>query len=402
MTKEEFRLLLDKYLQQQLSDKELADFFLLLEQPGHEQAIKEALDQDFINSPFSDLSKPEQALHSYDTFKRLIAKKTPNAASPVRRLHYLRTAWFRYAAAIILLLGGVTYLWVSGKKTEQTLANSNKANQAAPATDIAPGSDKAVLTLSDGSTILLDSATNGTLAKQGGTQVVKLADGTLAYQVSASPDTKVFYNTMETRRGGKYRLILPDGSKVWLNSSSSIRYPNVFAGQERNVEITGEAYFEIAKDASKPFKVISGGMAVQVLGTEFNIMAYADEGAIRTTLVNGSVLITKKGQSKQLNPGEQLSIGNAPGGLMVSRPDLEEVLAWKNGLFNFKSADIYTVMRQLSRWYDIDVRYEGKAPAVQIIGKMDRGLNLADILEFLAKMEIKFRMEGRTIIVAGT
>jgi len=388
-----------------MSEKELADFFLLLEQSGHEHTIKEALDRHFQDPAFAGLSKPGQPMHSYEAFKQLLVQKTTPAtapaAVPVRRLHYLKTAWFRYAAAIILLLGVATYFWLTVKGPEQELARDHGGNTAAPLTDIGPGSDKATLTLSDGSTILLDSATNGTLAKQGGTQVVKLADGSLAYQPGESPDTKVFYNTMETRRGGKYRLILPDGSKVWLNSASSIRYPNVFSGHERKVEITGEAYFEIAKDVHQPFKVSNGEMVVQVLGTEFNINTYIDESAVKTTLVSGSVVISKGGQSKQLNAGEQLSIGNGSDRLLVSKPDLDEVLAWKNGLFNFKSADIYTVMRQLSRWYDIDVKYEGNAPGLKINGKMDRGLKLSEIIEFLGKMEIKFKMEGRTIIVTG-
>ena len=322
--------------------------------------------------------------------------------APVRRMYSPRK--WGWTAAVLLVLGAGAYLWTVYKKGEAPVAI---ARQAA---DIAPGGNKAMLTLADGSTIMLDSATNGALAIQGGTQVLKM-DGSLTYNtVPASPLTgeEVQYNTIRTPRGGQYQLILQDGSKVWLNAASSLRYPVSFSGKERRVEVEGEAYFEIENNKNAPFFVEANGTEVRVLGTAFNINAYADEGAVTATLLQGSILVMphagKKENSALLKPGEQAFIDQAGGSSMNKRitiktPDTDEVVAWKNGLFQFNEANLEVIMRQLARWYDVDVSFKGEMPKATFRGKIPRNVNISQVLKILEFSDVHFNIEGNRIIV---
>lgn len=320
----------------------------------------------------------------------------------VRPLHAARRKWLAVAAACILLTGAaymLTHQWNQSVKPSPSIARSPW---------IAPGGDKAILTLGNGSRIILDSAADGTLAEQGATKIVKLANGRLAYQLAGNQDqatVKVLYNTMETPRGGVYQLTLPDGTRVWLNSASSIRYPNVFTGPKRAVEVTGEAYFDVARDEAKPFVVSSRGMQVQVLGTEFNLMAYTDEEAIRTTLVNGSIKVVSGGASKLIKPDEQAVLRPDSAQLHIARlnvvkANLNEVLAWKDGNFRFYSTKITDIMRQLARWYDVDIVYQGAPPQDDfycVISKKQYASQILDILE--QTDNVHFKIDGRKIIV---
>jgi transmembrane sensor len=276
--------------------------------------------------------------------------------------------------------------------------NDNKQLQ----TDIAPGGDKAVLTLSDGSTILLDNAQNGNVAQQGNTKVIKLDNGQLAYSPSRSKmglGGEVLYNTIATPKGGQYQIVLPDGTRVWLNAASSIKFPTVFSGATRNVEMTGEVYLEIAKSAKQPFSVTTGKTTIQVLGTSFNINAYSDEEAEKTTLIEGKVKVLKGNSEAILLPGQQAQITQQK--LSVVRDaDIEKVMAWKNGLFNFNGAGVEEVMRQLSRWYDIEVVYEKDVPDIEFIGKMSKNVSLSGVLKGLEGAGVHFRIEkGRKLII---
>jgi transmembrane sensor len=326
----------------------------------------------------------------------------------IHRVHFLKTAWFRYAAAIILIvgLGTAAYLWNTGKKDDQSLANGNKQLQA----DIPPGGEKAILTLADGSKIILDSAANGSLAQQGNAQVVKLANGQIAYNLKGLAEGAVMMNTMSTPNGGQYRLTLPDGTKVWLNAASSITYPAVFVGKQRNVKIEGEVYFEVAKNKQKPFIIdIDGKSTVQVLGTSFNINSYENEADIKTTLVEGSIKLFGAGTSGSraqfaiLKPGQQAIVASSASISVISNADTEKALAWKKGWFNFNGLDLKAVMRQLERWYDIKVQYEGNIPEVRFRGEMDKGVSLSEILNIFSSLDfqIKARLEGRTLIISG-
>lgn len=270
---------------------------------------------------------------------------------------------------------------------------------------IAPGGDKAVLTLSDGSKIILDHAKNGVLAKQAGVSIQKTSDGKLLYAFSNSDNLnsseipeKIVYNKIETPVGGKYQVNLPDGSKVWLNSASSLRFPALFTGNTREVELNGEAYFDVAKNKHKPFKVITKDQIVEVLGTQFNINSYSDEKTFKTTLIEGSVKIIYKDKVVLLEPGQQFQPNAA--NVKVVEAVTEEVIAWKNGYFLFKDEDIESIMRKVARWYNVEVSYSGDIPHVGFGGKISRSKNIAEVLDVLQLTNaVHFKVEGRRITV---
>ena len=227
---------------------------------------------------------------------------------------------------------------------------------------------------------------------------MKIDTATVAYKSTDENSQPTTYNTLSTPNGGQYQLILPDGSKVWLNASSSIHFPTVFKGNERDVTVTGEVYFEVAKNAAMPFKITVKDMEVQVLGTHFDIMAYDDENAMRTTLLEGSVKVTKGSVNRMLVPGQQSIINELPD-IKVADADLEEVMAWKNGLFQFNGLDIQTVMRQISRWYDVDVVYEGKIPTGHFTGVVNRSNDISQVLKIMQAGGVRFKMDGRKLVV---
>ncbi|MBO9152401.1 FecR family protein [Chitinophaga sp. GCM10012297] len=309
-----------------------------------------------------------------------------------------RTRWWAAAAVLLALLSAGAYLF--NRQPRQIVSLKPAADTVHH--EIRPGGNKAVLTLANGSTIVLDEAADGTLAQQGGTNVVKLGNGQLAYVGDGGEVSASVYNTIATPRGGQYRIALSDGTQVWLNAASSIRYPAVFGGSERRVEITGEAYFEVAKDEKRPFTVqINKSTEINVLGTHFNVNAYEDESNIRTTLLEGKVSVAVFGKQNILKPGQQGTViyGNSGGAVQVKEVDTGEAVAWKEGMFSFKNADLRAVMRQLSRWYDVEVAYEGGNSNAVFEGKIQRELNLADVLDALRKNNVQFRIEGRKIIV---
>lgn len=306
------------------------------------------------------------------------------------------------AASALTATIGIT-LW-SLKRHQPATTN---AVAATPATnDVQPGGNKATLTLADGRTIDLDSSADGILASQANTYVAK-ADGKLAYNKAASETpTTATYNLLATPRAGQFTLILPDGSKVWLNNASSLRYPVWFTGATREVELTGEAYFEIAKDATHPFKVhvhnspagVDGG-TIDVLGTSFNIMAYSDENAERATLVDGSIRYSHGANSSLLKPAEQ-SVLDAQGDLKtLHNVNVDEITAWKNGYFHFDHSSLETTMRQLARWYDVTVEYQGKIESQEFIGKIQRNMSLSNVLKGLEGEHIHFKLDGKKVIV---
>ena len=264
--------------------------------------------------------------------------------------------------------------------------------------DVDPGGNKATLTLADGSVILLDDAKNGILAQQGNAKVIKL-DGKLLYDLTAINTKQIVYNTISTPKGGQYQLELPDGSQVWLNATSSIRFPTSFLEKERRVEIAGEAYLEVAKNPGKPFVVSVNGSEIQVLGTHFNINAYSDEDVMKTTLLEGLIKFVSGNDDHILRPGQQSQLTKDGAVKVVSKVDVDEVVAWKNGLFSFENAGIEATMRQLSRWYDVDVDYRGK-PDDLFIAEMKRDIKLSDALKALELTgKVKFEIDGRKIIV---
>jgi ferric-dicitrate binding protein FerR (iron transport regulator) len=348
--------------------------------------------------------------------KDAVWKKIEGAITPIIPFPVQHTKKYRYLAAAVTtaaILTIVAYFWIQNKPRPAKQIVQTTSN------DVSPGGNKAILKLSDGKTIVLDDAQNGLLAEQGAVQIEK-QEGQLSYSPSATT-TAVLYNTLATPAGGQFQLKLPDGTRVWLNASSSITYPTAFVGKERRVTITGEGYFEVAKDAHKPFKVTIQSATgekrpaeVEVLGTHFNINAYDDEAAVKTTLLEGRVKVVNRqsaiGNEKSvvLAPGEQ-AIASAysprPDGpvgqaLTINHsPDLEEVVAWKNGEFLFQSADISTLMRQVARWYDIEISYPDGKPKDKFSGKIGRNVNLSQLLKILEYSEVRFELKGRTLVV---
>jgi ferric-dicitrate binding protein FerR (iron transport regulator) len=266
--------------------------------------------------------------------------------------------------------------------------------------DALPGFDGAVLTTASGNQIILDNATNGIVSKEGNTEAIKQTNQ-LVYNESskALPEVET-YNTLRTQKGRKFQLILADGTKVWLDAASSLTYPIAFTGMQRKVKATGQVYFEVAKDPAKPFIVEAAGTSVQVVGTHFNVNAYEDETTMKTTLLEGIIKITRNNNSSMLKAGQQAVINvSEPGSIKVNNEvDLDAVMAWKNGLFQFTNADLTTVLRQLSRWYDMDIVYEGKMPKREFEGKIGRDLNLSQVLKLLEKVQVRFRIEGNKLI----
>ncbi|HMF72741.1 MAG TPA: FecR domain-containing protein, partial [Flavitalea sp.] len=266
---------------------------------------------------------------------------------------------------------------------------------------IATGSNKASLTLSDGTTIVLDDAANGLLTTQAGIKISKTTDGQLKYDASRpQPSHANGFNTIHTPRGGQYQVVLPDGSSVWLNAASSLKFPTVFSGNERKVELTGEAYFEVAKNKVKPFIVASGNQTLEVLGTHFNVNAYQDDGKIRTTLLEGSIKVshTQTNAFSLLVPGQQAELRKE---IKVTKVDVKQSIAWKNGYFVFASENIQTLMQKIARWYDVDVEYEGRVTTEGFVGSISRFEDVSEVLHMLQLTGmVHFKIVGRKIIVS--
>jgi len=337
--------------------------------------------------------------------KNRIWQRLKGSMPEVNKTQVRSMNWRYMAAAAILLFFVGGYYLISNRSVKIKIAKTNNSSQIK--NDVpAPTGTKTILTLANGSTIILDSVQNGTLAQQGNAKVQKLSNGQLAYNnndnnalLSEKP-TEIFYNTLSTAKGGQTMVVLSDGSKVWLNTASSIRFPTAFTGKERSVEITGEAYFEIAHNRSVPFIVKVKDADIKVLGTHFNVMAYDDENLLRTTLLEGSVMISRGNESNLLQPGQQAQVGAGETIRVVSDVDTDQVVAWKNGEFQFNMADIESVMRQLKRWYDIDVVYEGGGkPAIHLVGTVSRNVNLSNVLKLMELNGAHFRAEGKRITV---
>ncbi|WP_295119653.1 FecR family protein [uncultured Chitinophaga sp.] len=293
--------------------------------------------------------------------------------------------WWAAAAAVLLLAGSV-YLLRSTHKQDVVVT--------APAVDVAPGKNGAVLTLAGGEQIVLDSLGNGVVASQNGTSI-SINNGALAYDAANASGSTL--NTISTPPARQFRLTLPDGSKVWLNASSAIKYPTAFAGKNRTVEVDGEAYFEVAKDAAKPFRVKMKDAEVEVLGTHFNINAYKDEPGIKATLLEGRIRAGKGTDNVLLQPGQQAEITN--GVTVNGTVNVTQVVAWKEGTFNFDQLGVEEVMRQLARWYDVEVVYEKGIPDNKFYGEIGRNLNLSQVLEGLKASGLHFRLENEKRLV---
>jgi transmembrane sensor len=309
---------------------------------------------------------------------------------PVHRVHFLKTAWFRYAAAFVIIFGAGAYLW----NTQTNIGEAITAtDQKSSNIKVHPGSDRAILTLSNGQRIELNAGTSETI--NDGNLTIRHSGNRLIYQSpdpihhpSKSGDPALVTNTMTTPKGGQYQLYLPDGSRVWLNAASSITFPVVFTKPTREVSITGEVYFEVATDKTKPFLVKTNQETITVLGTSFNVNSYQDE-VFKTSLAEGAIKI----DNKILKPGQAYLETK------IISTDLQKDLAWKNGFFNFDDMSLAGMLRQLSRWYDIEIVYENKVPEIVLEGRLRRDSKLNEVLKILKVLKIKYSVEGKKLII---
>ena len=306
--------------------------------------------------------------------------------------------WWRFAAAAMVIVSVAFFIYdtSSHKKHNISIASviGNKTVE-----DIKPGSSIAQLILADGSVVSLDSAGTLQLKEKDGTLINKQS-GKLIYNQAALNTSDVLFNTLSIPRGGEYQVVLPDGTKVWMNAASTLRYPTRFTGNERKVFLNGEAYFEVAKNAGMPFRVIvDTDMTVQVLGTHFNIKAYSDEDEVKTTLVEGLVKVSKKMNTVMLSPSKQAAWGKINQRLTVSEADVEKETGWKNGMIEFREDNLPYIMKQISRWYDVDVIFIGNYPDGNYSGSIRRQSTLLQVLEILKAAGVQFKMEGKKVTI---
>jgi len=317
------------------------------------------------------------------------ASKISRSVPVVKSLSSFRKR-FAWAAAAAAVLAASFFIW-------RTNMDEPVQSSAAPV-EISPGGNKATLTLADGKIISLDAIPNGDIAAEGDVQVIKM-DGTLQYN-GANDNAEITYNTIQTPRGGKYQLVLSDGTLVWLNAASSLRFPVTFSNKKRLVELKGEAYFEVKK-GERPFRVsLQNSSQIEVKGTAFNVNAYYDEEMMKATLIEGKINFMNLGKTQALVPGQQIRLTyKQPEKQVVEDVDVEKEIAWKNDLFIFKGMDVRSIMREISRWYDIDVVYKGKVSPETFSGIVSRKSNLSQVLKIMEEGGVRFEIEGRTIVV---
>lgn len=388
MDKKEFLKLVSKYNQGLATEEEIA---FLNAYDGLFDSQEDILDQ---LSP-EDKSQLKASMHAHITGHMQTRIQQSNRARGGKK------GWL--AAAVVLVSCTVGYVLYKSSYRDhalKTVVTSQKTEL------ISPGSNQAILTLSNGDQIALNDRANGVVHKESGLLITKNDDGQLQYEMAAT--AKVAINTLTTPRGGQYQLILSDGTKVWLNADSKIIYPTQFGSDERKVEVLGEAYFEVAKNPGRPFKVVSKNQVIEVLGTHFNVNNYQDEAIAKTTLLEGSVKISSvvngvvdRSSSKILQPGEQASLQSGRAGITVTNSDLESAIAWKNGYFRFNRTDMQSMMRQVARWYDVEVEYRGEISDDLFGGSLRRSDNIQEVIRILQLSKINVVVSGKKIIISN-
>lgn len=364
-----------------------------------EREIVEEYYKRLIEKGITELTTEQEQLLQQTMLQNIQNRKDlprhETATAPVRSIFLLRWRWRIVAASFagFIILGVV--LFHKTKPSQTQVADTNKPYQK----DIPPGTNKAILTLADGRRIDLDRGSIGTVSLQAGSRVMKSKEGLLSYLAIGGGSDRITYNTLVTPRGGKYALILPDGSKVWLNAASSLRYPVSFARlKQREVSLTGEGYFEIKHLQSVPFIVHTRTTVIQDIGTRFNVMAYDDEPVQKTTLAEGAIKLTENNKAVILQPGEQGET-DRNGSLKIAKVKVDQETSWMHNEFNFYDADLYSVMRQISRWYNVEIAYRGNIPNRLLYGSASRDTKLSTVLHLLSVIHINGRLEGNTVII---
>ncbi|WP_205512841.1 FecR family protein [Longitalea arenae] len=395
--------LISKYLNDELNDQEKQEL---------DEWVQQSEDHRHFFRQFTDEEAFAATLEEYETSQGIVLSKIKEAItfedqsrSKARMIWWLNPRKLTAVAASVIIAGGALVWWNVNKKEKQL----TEAATVQPAYNGHPASEGAVLKLADGKEIILDSVQNGAVAIQGNAEVMKQG-GLLSYNNNKTGNT-VLYNTLSTPRGKIYKLLLPDSSKVWLNAASSIRFPTAFTENRRSVEITGEVYFEVAavrlaSGEKMPFEVIADQRAmINVLGTHFNVNAYNNETSLRTTLLEGRVSIQlmqeESGKPVILKPGEQAQINAHTAGIAVHHTNISKVMGWKDGFFSLDDLSLSALMREVERWYDVEVVYEHGIPVKTFFGKVNRDLSLFDFMEGLKDWGVRFRMEGRKVIITG-
>ncbi len=385
MLNERLLYLMDRYVQQQQTEGEMAELRLMLGDEQYEDQVKMLIDQ------YSAQGLPTYKMRegtSTEILETILGTAAPATQGVVRSIRPFRYIW--WAAAVVVLCGAGIYIWQRPARVEVAATAGRQ-----PGT---PGSNKAILTLADGAEVALDDKGNQQI--QQGTTAIHQQNGLLQYHESGDA-ASVSYNTLYVPRGGQFQLVLPDGSKVWLNAASRLKYPTAFSGDSRVVELQGEAYFEVAQRAGQPFSVkVNNREIVEVLGTSFNIMSYSDENKSVTTLVTGIVKVISGGSQQKLRPGQQALVNRHNGTMTVLPADIDRALAWKTGFFELDNTDLPTLMRQLSRWYDVEIIDQSEGNTAEAFGgRISRTLNLRDVLHVLEQYGVHSRIESNKVII---
>jgi ferric-dicitrate binding protein FerR (iron transport regulator) len=389
--------LLFRFIRQELSpedERELNEWRAV--SPENEAFFQEATDPENIRRDLAEMyaSKDEVARKIRERYPDFPVEKEDVFADGKRKISL--SIMIKVAATILLF--GIGYLFYNRFHESKKLP----ADQMAKVQNniIQPGGNRALLILSNGDSLAIDRMADGKLSSDGSVSIEKKDSGELVYSGNgSSSDMSTAYNILQTPRGGQFSIVLSDGTRIWLNAASRLHYPSYFSGNERRVELTGEAYFEVAKNPKAPFHVVSGKTEVEVLGTHFDVAAYPDEEAVSTTLIEGRVRVKKDQKELILNPGQEaLAFEQGPIQL-IPDADTQTIIAWKEGKTVFKNASIQSIMRAISRWYDVDVVFEGELPNRQFTGSLPRNTNLSELLTVLEKNNIHFHVEGRRITV---
>ena len=385
--------LIIKSLEGKITDEEKSEL---------EEWKKQSAKNREITDTFNDPQKVAEQLEKFYSYDTKAGWEKITSRHPLHQSKYLslytQVNWRKWvAAALIILIAGSFFYFLTKKNVAfnppVTLVDSTSHNDIK-----APLATKATITLGNGKTIILDSMSNGLLTNEGNLHITKINDGSIQYDTILSSTGNIEYNTLTNPRGSKLiNLRLSDGSRVWLNSESSLRYPVIFSADKREVEITGEAYFEVAKAPGKKFYVKSANTVTEVLGTHFNINAYADEETIKVTLLEGSVKIAAEKNTDYLKPGQQAQVASAI--KVINNVNTEEVIAWKNEMFSFNGADMNFIMRQVERWYNVDVIFRDKITE-KFYGDISRNVNVSNLLKMLETTgAVSFKVEADRIEV---
>lgn len=382
-----FKELMEQFISGEITPEGKTMLLEMLDNPQYSEELNSILRENFDSVEIPSVSSEVTEKFIEELKGKMNASSKTEKTAVIKLFNWKKIA---VAASILIAVGIGTFVVFQKGDEAPVVVVSTQVN------DKAPGKTGAILTLADGSKIVLDSLGNGLVANQNNTTVSK-KNGGLVYK--SGNNSELVYNTMTTPRARQYNLELSDGTKVWLNASSSLTFPTSFASNERKVILTGEAYFEVAKDKKRPFRVSVNEMQVNVLGTHFNINAYDDEATINTTLLEGSVLLSEKSQKVLLKPGQQAQKQKKGTIVVNNKVNIDKVMGWKNGVFYFENADLQTVLREISRWYDVDVVFEKGIPVRTFEGEIQRNLKLSQVLKILEKNKVHFKIDGNVLRV---